>query len=69
MAYVPTYTQGDLAPLIFDTVGQFLAGIASNASLLVTLIVLTIVIALVVDLLTGVFGIIGKIKGIAEKNM
>jgi len=65
MAYVPVYTQGDMAPLVFDIVGQFLAGIASNAALIVTLLVLTIVIALVVDLLTGVFGIIGKLRSIA----
>lgn len=68
MAYTPVYTQGDMAPLVFDIVGQFLAGIASNAALIVTLLVLTIVVALVVDLLTGVFGIIGKIKGIVDRN-
>lgn len=67
MAYEPIYTSSDLAPLIFDIVGQFMAGIATNAGLIVTLLVLTIIIVLVVDLLTGVFGIIGTVKKIAKK--
>lgn len=67
MAYTPVYTSADLSPLVFDIVGQFMAGIASNASLIVTLLVLTIIIVLVVDLLTGVFGIIGTIKRIAKR--
>jgi len=67
MAYTPVYTSADLAPLVFDIVGQFMAGIANNSALIVTLLVLTIVIVLVVDLLTGVFGIIGTVKRIAKK--
>ena len=67
MAYVPVYTSADMSPLVFDIVGQFLAGIASNAALLVTLLVLAVIIVLVTDLLTGVFGIIGAIKGIASR--
>jgi hypothetical protein len=67
MAYTPVYSSTDLAPLVFDIVGQFMAGIASNASLIVTLLILTIIIVLVVDLLTGVFGIVGKVKGLAKK--
>lgn len=67
MAYVPTYTSGDIAPLVFDLVGQFLAGITSQAAVIVLLIVVTIIIGLVVDLLTGVFGIVKFVRNFGHE--
>ena len=57
-AMLPT----DIPTSVFDMVGQFLAGIVSNATTLVIVIVLVLIIGLVVDMITGVFGVVELVK-------
>ena len=68
MAYTSEYSGSDLANMGIDVGGAFLNGLVNQAGTLVVIIIAIIVIALIVDLLTGVFGIVGFIKGTARKK-
>lgn len=64
MAYTATYTAADLGNVVIDVIGAFLAGIQTNAALLVTLIVL----AVIVELTTGLFSkLLGGMFGLRKK--
>ena len=63
MAYTAVYAGSDLGTMAIDIVGGVLNGLAINATLLGTLIAITVIIVLVVDLLTGVFGIFKFLRG------
>jgi len=58
MAYTATYESADLDDIAIDIAGTFLAGLAEQAGVIVGLMILGIIIVLVIDLMTGMFGII-----------
>lgn len=62
MAYTATYNTTDLLNISIDIVGKFMAALGENAASIALLIIVTIIVALVVDLLTGVFGIVSFIR-------
>lgn len=63
MAYTPTYTSADLTTIVFDFVGQILAGLASNGAVIVGLIILIIVLELTTGVISKLFGgLLGSLK-------
>lgn len=67
MAYTAQYTGNDLANMGIDVGGAFLNGLVAQAGTLAVVIIATIVLVVIVDLLTGVFGIVKFIKGMSRK--
>lgn len=67
MAYTSQYSGGDIASMGIDVGGAFLNELVNQAGTLAVIIIAIIVIALVVDLMTGVFGIVKFIKGTAKR--
>ena len=63
MAYEATYTSGDVDDIAIDIVGTFMAGLAENAAIIVTLIVIALIVVLAVDLMKGTFGIVAFFRG------
>lgn len=68
MTYTAKYSAADLGAMAIDVVGGIFSGLAENASVIGGLIVIVIIIALIVDLLTGVFGIFSFIRGIGRRG-
>lgn len=62
MTYSGTYDAADLPNIVFDIVGGFMAALASESGTLATLIVLSIVVVLAIDLITGVFGFFAMLR-------
>ena len=57
MAYSAVYSSGDLGTMLIDVIGAMFNALATNGGLIATLVVITLIIALAVDALTGVFGV------------
>lgn len=63
MSYTPTYESADLVPIVFDFVGQVLAGLASNGTIIVGLIILALILELTTGVITKMFGgLLGSLK-------
>ena len=62
MAYTATYESADYDDIIFDLAGTVVAEVTSNASLLVTLIVLGMIVVLMRKTIKGSIGLIGGMK-------
>lgn len=63
MVYEPTYVSGDLTAIVFDFVGQVLAGLASNGGVIVGLIILALILELTTGVITKMFGgLLGSLK-------
>ena len=67
MAYTASYSASDLGSMAIDLVGGILNGLASNAYTIGSLVVITVILVLIVDLLTGVFGIFSFIRGVGGR--
>ena len=63
MAYTPTYVAGDLSAIVMDLVGQVMVALVSNASIIVGLVILVIIVELTTGLISKVFGgLLGSFK-------
>lgn len=56
MAYTPTYESADLVPIVFDFVGQVLAGLAGNGAIIVGLVILALILELTTGVISKMFG-------------
>ena len=61
--YYQQYTGSELGTMLIDVVGNIFSALASNGGTIATLFVIVLVVALAVDALTGVFGILKFLKG------
>jgi uncharacterized membrane protein len=62
MAYSPTYSTGDLKSIFVDVVGVVAVAVKDNASDIVSMIIVGIIVSIAAVLLAQVFGIIDLTK-------
>lgn len=53
----------DVGPISIDVAGVLLVGIADNIGVIAGILVATLVVIILVDLITGVFGLVNAIRG------
>jgi hypothetical protein len=63
-----TYDIANVTTEVYGLLSQIIAGLGTNASALVGLLVLGIIVYLAKDLIGAVFGIFGNIRGIGKKR-
>ena len=63
MAYTAVYGASDLGSMLIDVIGAIFNALAMNAGTIAILVVITLIIILAVDALTGMFGIVKFLRG------
>lgn len=66
-AYTATYSTTDLGSMAIDFVGGILGQFAANGTQIGTILVITIIVLLLFDLVTGILGFVNFLKGFGKQ--